>query len=108
MTLTAQPSTTIPCPATALVCRNCGADYPLVAIHACAACFGPLEVGYDESIQASVTREQIESGPKNLWRYVGLLPRRRAFDRRRRKASPRAVHGVLAIRTRRPPSRVRR
>ena len=73
MTLTA-PSTTIPCPATKLVCRNCGADYPLAAIHACAACFGPLEVGYDQAVLASVTREQIESGPKNLWRYVGLLP----------------------------------
>ena len=74
MTLTARPSTTIPCPATVLVCRNCGADYPLAAIHACAACFGPLEVGYDEAVLASVTREQIEAGPKNLWRYVGFLP----------------------------------
>ncbi|MDQ4037616.1 MAG: threonine synthase [Actinomycetota bacterium] len=74
MTLTSQPSTTIACPATALVCRNCGADYPLAAIHACAACFGPLEVGYDEAVLASVTREQIEAGPKNLWRYVGFLP----------------------------------
>ncbi len=68
------PAEDIACPATALICRNCGADYPLVALHACAACFGPLEVGYDEAVLATVTREQIESGPKNLWRYVGFLP----------------------------------
>ncbi|MBC8093867.1 MAG: threonine synthase, partial [Pseudonocardia sp.] len=34
-------------PATCLRCRNCGAEFPLVAVHACAECFGPLEVGYD-------------------------------------------------------------
>ena len=73
MTLTSNRSIAV-CPATALVCRNCGAEYPLAAIHACAACFGPLEVGYDEAILASVTREQIEAGPKNIWRYAGLLP----------------------------------
>ncbi|MBA3278538.1 MAG: threonine synthase [Geodermatophilaceae bacterium] len=76
MTLTAQPavSASIQCPATALVCRNCGAEFPLTPIHACADCFGPLEVGYDQAVLATVTREQIESGPKNLWRYAGLLP----------------------------------
>ena len=73
MTATAQQTTTA-CPATALICRNCGADYPLAAIHACAQCFGPLEVGYDEAVLAAVTREQIEAGPKNIWRYAGLLP----------------------------------
>jgi len=67
-------TTPVDCPATALICRNCGADYPLAAIHACAECFGPLEVGYDDTILATVTREQIESGPKNLWRYAGFLP----------------------------------
>jgi len=67
-------SVTIRCPAIALVCRSCGAEYPLTPIHACAECFGPLEVGYDKAILASVTREQIESGPKNLWRYAGFLP----------------------------------
>ena len=34
-------------PASALVCRNCGASYPLGAQHACFECFGPLEIGYD-------------------------------------------------------------
>ncbi len=76
MTLTAQSavSASIQCPATALVCRNCGAEFPLTPIHACADCFGPLEVGYDQEVLATVTREQIESGPGNLWRYAGLLP----------------------------------
>ncbi|MFG1920684.1 threonine synthase [Cryptosporangium sp. NPDC048952] len=61
-------------PARALRCRNCGAEFPLIAIHACAECFGPLEVGYDADALASVTREQIEAGPQNIWRYAPLLP----------------------------------
>jgi threonine synthase len=65
---------TIPNPARALVCRGCGAEYPLAAQHACYECFGPLEVGYDPDALRAVTREQIGAGPKNLWRYAGLLP----------------------------------
>jgi threonine synthase len=61
-------------PATGLVCRACGAQYPLVAQHACYECFGPLEVAYDPALLARVTREQIEAGPNNIWRYAGLLP----------------------------------
>jgi threonine synthase len=61
-------------PASALVCRNCGADYPLGAQHACFACFGPLEIGYDAGRLARVTRQSIEAGPHSLWRYAGLLP----------------------------------
>ena len=34
-------------PATALVCRECGASTPLAAVHVCTECFGPLEVAYD-------------------------------------------------------------
>jgi len=34
-------------------------------------CFGPLEVAYD---YPQVTREQIEAGPRNIWRYKALLP----------------------------------
>jgi threonine synthase len=63
-----------PTPARALVCRGCGAEYPLVAQHACYACFGPLEVAYDQAALARVTRAEIEAGPQNLWRYAGLLP----------------------------------
>jgi threonine synthase len=61
-------------PASGLVCRNCGAEYPLGAQHACFACFGPLEIGYDTAALARVTRADIEAGPHSLWRYVGLLP----------------------------------
>jgi threonine synthase len=61
-------------PARHLVCRGCGAQYPLAAQHACYECFGPLEVGYDAAALGRVTREQIEAGPRNLWRYAPLLP----------------------------------
>jgi threonine synthase len=57
-----------------LVCRGCGAQFPLAAQHACYECFGPLEVGYDQAALARVTREQIEAGPENIWRYAPLLP----------------------------------
>ena len=57
--------------ATHLSCRECGARSPLGAFYACADCFGPLEVGYDFG---RITREQIEAGPKSIWRYRDLLP----------------------------------
>jgi threonine synthase len=57
-----------------LVCRGCGARFPIAAQHACFACFGPLEVSYDPDAFASVTREQITAGPNNIWRYAPLLP----------------------------------
>jgi threonine synthase len=63
-----------PGPADSLRCRNCEARFPLAAIHACAECFGPLEIGYDTSILATVDRASIAAGPANLWRYAGLLP----------------------------------
>jgi threonine synthase len=68
------PTAIPPSPASSLRCRNCGAEFPLVAIHACAECFGPLEVAYDHEILNAVTREQIEAGPQNIWRYAALLP----------------------------------
>ncbi|KQS61103.1 threonine synthase [Geodermatophilus sp. Leaf369] len=61
-------------PARGLVCRNCGATFGLIAEHACAECFGPLEVDYDPELMRAVTREQIEAGPQNIWRYSALLP----------------------------------
>src|ERR687885_1730395 len=63
-----------PNPAKGLVCRNCGATFGLIAEHACAECFGPLEVDYDPDLMRAVTRAQIESGPQNIWRYAALLP----------------------------------
>ncbi|MGI8664742.1 MAG: threonine synthase, partial [Jatrophihabitans sp.] len=56
-------------PASALLCRNCGAQYPLGAQHACFECFGPLEIGYDPDRLAQVSREAIAAGPHSIWRY---------------------------------------
>jgi threonine synthase len=58
-------------PARALSCRECGHQVPLAAEFACVECFGPLEVAYDFP---SVRREDIERGPKSIWRYRNLLP----------------------------------
>ncbi|MDL4821041.1 threonine synthase [Actinomadura opuntiae] len=58
-------------PATALVCRECGSTRDLGPFYACEECFGPLEIAYDFG---GITRAGIESGPRNIWRYRGLLP----------------------------------
>jgi threonine synthase len=57
--------------ATHLSCRECGHTTPLGSGHACAECFGPLEVSYNFP---GFSREQIESGPLSMWRYADLLP----------------------------------
>jgi threonine synthase len=75
VSLQSDPATTTPTfdlgPARALSCRECGHRIPLAAEFACAECFGPLEVAYDFG---TVTRADIESGPKSIWRYRRLLP----------------------------------
>jgi len=57
--------------ARALSCRECGHEVELGPFYACPECFGPLEVAYGER---AVTREEIEAGPPNIWRYKALLP----------------------------------
>ncbi len=57
--------------ACALTCRECGARFDLGGQHACTECFGPLEVSYD---LPPITRQAIEAGPRNIWRYASLLP----------------------------------
>jgi threonine synthase len=58
-----------------LKCRECARAYPAEALHACDWCFGPLEVTYDlEGIRTATSRERIESGPRDLWRYADFLP----------------------------------
>ena len=57
--------------ATNLICRECGAKRELGPHYACQECFGPLEIQYDFP---PITREQIEAGPPNIWRYQPLLP----------------------------------
>ena len=59
----------------ALVCRECGKEYPTKAIHVCEMCFGPLEVKYNyEEIKKTISRKKIEDGPHSMWRYLDLLP----------------------------------
>jgi threonine synthase len=57
--------------AVSLSCRECGETYPIGPNYACMMCFGPLEVAYDYD---GVSRESIEAGPPNIWRYRQLLP----------------------------------
>ena len=57
--------------ARALACRECGHEVALGPHYACPECFGPLEVSYDFP---AVTREEIATGPANIWRYKALLP----------------------------------
>jgi threonine synthase len=54
-----------------LACRECGHEVELGPHYACPECFGPLEVAYDFP---QLTREEIEAGPANIWRYKALLP----------------------------------
>ena len=54
-----------------LACRECGHTGELGAQHACAECFGPLEVRYDFP---ALSRAAVEAGPPNIWRYASLLP----------------------------------
>ena len=58
-----------------LKCRECGRHYPKDPIYVCEYCFGPLEVDYDyEKIKHKLTKDVLESRPKNMWRYRELLP----------------------------------
>ncbi|MDD1745391.1 MAG: pyridoxal-phosphate dependent enzyme, partial [Candidatus Methanoperedens sp.] len=58
-----------------LKCRECGAEYPAVIQNTCYECFGPLEVNYDwDYISDHISKENIASGPKSMWRYAELLP----------------------------------
>jgi threonine synthase len=56
-----------------LQCHLCKALFPLEALYACERCLGPLEPVYDYAA-ITLTREDVERRPKNLWRYRELLP----------------------------------
>ena len=56
-----------------LQCHLCKSTFPAEATYVCEKCLGPLEPFYDYS-SITLTREQIERRPKNLWRYRELLP----------------------------------
>ncbi len=58
-----------------LKCHLCGAKYPAEALWVCRECLGPLEAVYDYSlVRQQLTRDVVESRPRNLWRYRELLP----------------------------------
>ncbi|HZR91185.1 MAG TPA: threonine synthase [Gaiellaceae bacterium] len=62
-------------PATALRCRNCGAEHGLDPIGSCPSCFGPLDPVYDwDEAARTFTREAVAAGPSSIWRYAPLLP----------------------------------
>ena len=56
-----------------LQCHLCKTMFPADALYVCDRCLGPLEPVYDYSA-IRLTREEIASRPKNLWRYRELLP----------------------------------
>ena len=56
-----------------LQCHVCKATFPALATYVCDKCLGPLEPVYDYDA-IKLTREEIESRPKNIWRYRELLP----------------------------------
>src|SRR5947208_10925743 len=58
-------------PAVELVSKEEAHRQPLAPEFVSAEDFSPLEVAYDFG---PVRREDIESGPKNIWRYKKLLP----------------------------------
>ena len=56
-----------------LQCHLCKTPFPAEATYVCDKCLGPLEPVYDYGA-INLTRAEIESRPKNLWRYRELLP----------------------------------
>ena len=56
-----------------LKCHVCGTKFPALATYVCDQCLGPLEPEYDYG-SITLTRAEVESRPKNLWRYRELLP----------------------------------
>ncbi len=56
-----------------LQCHLCKTTFPAEALYVCDRCLGPLEPVYDYA-SIRLTRSQIESRPKNIWRYRELLP----------------------------------
>src|SRR2546427_1044393 len=56
-------------------CRSCHVLSPADERYVCAECYGPIEPEYDlASLDAETLRDEIERGPRSLWRYAPLLP----------------------------------
>ena len=60
---------------THLECSVCGKQYPAGVLHNLCECGGPLLVRYDlERARAEWSREELEQGPADMWRYAPMLP----------------------------------
>jgi threonine synthase len=58
-----------------LRCRECAKSYGIQPLSICDECFSPLELVFDlEYARTRFTREAIQQGPLNMWRYRALLP----------------------------------
>jgi threonine synthase len=58
-----------------LRCRECGKSYGIQPLSICDECFSPLEIVFDlEYARTRFTRDAIQQGPLNMWRYRALLP----------------------------------
>ncbi len=54
-----------------LRCKECGELYETKVKNTCEKCFGPLEISYNYE---EIKKEEIEKGPRSIWRYKKLLP----------------------------------
>ncbi len=71
------------CPTYELKCNECGRRYGNRPLSGCPDCLAPLEITYDfEAIQKQtpITRQSIQQGPYNIWRYAALLPIPEGFE----------------------------
>ncbi len=61
--------------AKALLCRQCGHEYPVEPRSRCELCLSPVEVTYDyEAMAAVMNRDKPATGPTSMWRYKDMLP----------------------------------
>jgi threonine synthase len=66
-----------------LKCNECGRRYGNRPLSGCPECLAPLEIAYDlDAIQkrAPITRQSIQAGPHDIWRYAALLPIPEGFE----------------------------
>ncbi len=56
-----------------LECRDCHKQYSPSQIYFCTECFGPLDAKYEYD-KVWWSREAFRDAPRNLWRYLDLLP----------------------------------
>ena len=69
------------CRAYQLKCNECGRTYGNQPLSACEHCLAPLEITYDlDAVRGEFTRERIQAGPVNIWRYASLLPIPEGFE----------------------------